>query len=1609
MADQEIKLVIKADGGVSLKNTTKEINRQRTAVDNLGKSKKRMAKQEYGSNARMKQGAIQTANSTKNFSKLQQSVDGGGGAGGLVRAYALLAANVFALSAAFGVLSRSAQVDTLTDSMKQLEIVSGNSVRAVARDLQEASGFGLDFADSMRSTSLALSAGFDTTAITELGEVARNAAVSLGRPMGDALDRIFRGVIKVEPELLDEIGLFVRVKDASAKYASELGIAASELTEFQKRQAFANEAIRQGQEKFEDFSEIPTDPYSQLAAAFSDIAQNFTSILNSVVGPLLSALAASKGLMTALFLGIAGALLSKAIPALGLFTQTQKQQAAQARLDHLQYVSDLDVEGAKVRENMIIEKRAAAQKIQDNIKEQESRVKTTFGGKKRAEADIMLKQARKEKNIQKQITAIEQKQGALLTSSRKAKGESLKLIKAERNENDKILKQLEKELRREKEINRLKKESAALGVKPGSFAAMKDMQLGEKEFTTSALAGVVGKAETRGMGEAFKELGKQTERYRLGLAYTGQQFTPFKKGLFQVKGAVGILGTSFSNFMMKAQPWILLFTALLPLLHKTFKGLGLWSAEAKALEEQTTKTSEAVDIFNEKLKTQGETIRDPESSFLKANEASLAMSKTLRDTTQAVLDQRKAFQEWERSASSFAVFFDNMKRLFGGGMQANVIENEVDAATAMVRNANNLQGGVGDLFGGLTGAKEQITALNEINRLEKTRLDFAEDLADVELELNSSKFKNVKLSQSKEKSDLNKERIELTDIIKNLETRQKKLSDDNLKNEKNLIIAIAGKLGFQKQVLDISTREAAGAENLLSITQNARDVARDYADQFITKTDVDKPLAVFRQATANILADTEKTKVSEEERTRFLNSIADRSNAISDIMSAQARQAFENTTSEEKRLKILEEEEKRFARQQELLKLQANTLKAIAQLQKKTKDFNKESTALIGLTLQMEDKKLQIATENAKRKVEERMNQADITETEMSTLKILLHMAKTEQDRADLAAHFLKGGKADLLDIMNAEKELNQANLDLELHRATVVQQSEKMATDVLMKRIKEEEKLLKLQQEGVMLEAQLDSFRARGTTKLTAVETAKIMVEAEKERRKLAEKKADIEMRIIRAQFALLRAQFGVLSMNEDFLKFQEALVASGGVKIDLKQVDTDLQTAMNNATEVIEKGLSNSISKFDVELRSKLESALSSTNKTAIKRLQDTPLYKTLDAFEASDIITSQNQAQIESLKKQKEVLQQEMKDSIMSGGSGIDQFNEIEKIQTTLDNLKTDSATAQFKALGVAIQNMVDALMQLGPEGVLAATIAEFGHSFVDTIKQMKEESEDGTLSTVDKLTAASSAIAGMAAIMSASSNAKIANIDREIEAEKKRDGKSKESQARIAALEKKKEAREKKAFDVNKKLMMAQTVVNTAAGVMATMKDGFWASPLAVMVAAMGAAQLALIAGTSYQGGGTIDQNAAPASITVGERNNRVDVSQGASAGELAYLRGQRGIGTNANNFQAMGGAAGLRKGYATGGEVLVGEQGPEVIKPLSPMQVVPNDALGGKPVSAHFTINAIDSQGVEDVLMAQQGNIISMIRSAANDYGEEFLETVNTDVYGTPKSGGGIDY
>jgi len=277
----------------------KEQEKHNKTLDQTDKKTKNLNKSQSDNYNRQKQGVIQTANSTKNFSKLSQTVGGdGGGPGGLVRAYALLAANVFALTAAFGVLSRSAQIDTLNQSMEVLSTTGGTYIKNLAKEMQAASGFAIDLAQSFRQVSLAASAGLNTTEIEGLTKVAKGAAISLGRNLPDAMDRIFRGAIKLEPEILDEIGLFVRVDEAAQKFARNNGKVVSSLTQVEKRQAFLNEILEQGTKKFAEYAEeIKPDAYVRLGAALGDIAQSGLSLLNGILGPILDGLSQSKGFL----------------------------------------------------------------------------------------------------------------------------------------------------------------------------------------------------------------------------------------------------------------------------------------------------------------------------------------------------------------------------------------------------------------------------------------------------------------------------------------------------------------------------------------------------------------------------------------------------------------------------------------------------------------------------------------------------------------------------------------------------------------------------------------------------------------------------------------------------------------------------------------------------------------------------------------------------------------------------------------------------------------------------------------------------------------------------------------------------------------------------------------------------------------------------------------------------------------------------------------------------------------------------------------------------------------------------------------------------------------
>ena len=112
------------------------------------------------------------------------------GLGGVVGVYAAAAANVFAIGAAFTALNRAAQFETIVRGTEQLANAVGSSASTVIQGLKEITEGQLSIVEAATQANLALSAGFNSKQINELGEVALKASRALGRNLTDSFQRI---------------------------------------------------------------------------------------------------------------------------------------------------------------------------------------------------------------------------------------------------------------------------------------------------------------------------------------------------------------------------------------------------------------------------------------------------------------------------------------------------------------------------------------------------------------------------------------------------------------------------------------------------------------------------------------------------------------------------------------------------------------------------------------------------------------------------------------------------------------------------------------------------------------------------------------------------------------------------------------------------------------------------------------------------------------------------------------------------------------------------------------------------------------------------------------------------------------------------------------------------------------------------------------------------------------------------------------------------------------------------------------------------------------------------------------------------------------------------
>lgn len=248
---------------------TVEANKLQGALAGLGRT--------AGEADRRVKGAAQaTSNSSKEFAKMSQ------GMGGFVGIYATIAANVFAVSSAFEFFKSVADFRVIQDSQVAFASSTGIALRTLTGDIREAADGMLTFQEASSAAAIGSASGLSGSQLRDLAEGAASVSKVLGRDVTDSFNRLVRGVTKAEPELLDELGITLRLEEATEKYAIALGKSAKELSIFERKQAVLAEVQEQLDQKFISTTtaiDIQENAVAKLAIAFSDVMNSLKEFL----------------------------------------------------------------------------------------------------------------------------------------------------------------------------------------------------------------------------------------------------------------------------------------------------------------------------------------------------------------------------------------------------------------------------------------------------------------------------------------------------------------------------------------------------------------------------------------------------------------------------------------------------------------------------------------------------------------------------------------------------------------------------------------------------------------------------------------------------------------------------------------------------------------------------------------------------------------------------------------------------------------------------------------------------------------------------------------------------------------------------------------------------------------------------------------------------------------------------------------------------------------------------------------------------------------------------------------------------------------------------------
>ena len=214
-----------------------------------------------------------------------------GSAAKLVVGFISLAAAIKTFQFAFSAAKLAAQAQNVERAFGNLAKQAGTTADIMIKKMREATAETISDFQLMQQFNTAAMLGLPLDQFDKMIEIARGAAQAMGQSMQFMLQSVVTGIGRQSKLMLDNLGILISAESANRRYAAALGIQASALTDVQRKQAFANEAVRIGLENLEAAGgvvESNADAYQKAVAGLENFRIEFGKMINPTTVRLIN-------------------------------------------------------------------------------------------------------------------------------------------------------------------------------------------------------------------------------------------------------------------------------------------------------------------------------------------------------------------------------------------------------------------------------------------------------------------------------------------------------------------------------------------------------------------------------------------------------------------------------------------------------------------------------------------------------------------------------------------------------------------------------------------------------------------------------------------------------------------------------------------------------------------------------------------------------------------------------------------------------------------------------------------------------------------------------------------------------------------------------------------------------------------------------------------------------------------------------------------------------------------------------------------------------------------------------------------------------------------------